>query len=408
MNPVAGSLVLLLACIGNAELWVALINRRHALRYRHCQLRRIRSFHDVGIVVFPPLILVLAGIGQGGLLRGGTVSALPWPVQGMLYVTLAGVIPFVFEIVRRRMTSQPRQLVDVRSQCFDIRAEADSVEQQRSIEGQSTRLSRFPGNQIFELEVNQKRLQLTTETRCTDVLRIAHFTDTHLYNCPGREYFERVTDKLCELNPDIFCFTGDLLDSDERLPWAVEMFERMRSIAPGYFILGNHDWHLDHRTARQQLADTGWCDLGEKSVSQVHNGVKLTIAGTEAPWIGENPVVASRSDEQMRLLLSHTPDQRDFGVANDFDLMLCGHNHGGQIVLPIVGPVYSPSRYGVRYAGGLFHHRGMLMHVSRGVGAKDTVRWNCRPEITLLEIQGLSQQTSEARTKKLSAAAALA
>ena len=74
-------------------------------------------------------------------------------------------------------------------------------------------------------------------------------------------------------------------------------------------------------------------------------------------------------------------------ILDKIDLILCGHTHGGQVVLPIIGPVYTPSVYGVQYAGGIFEHKGLLMHVSRGVGAKDLLRWNCCPEITLLELE---------------------
>jgi len=54
--------------------------------------------------------------------------------------------------------------------------------------------------------------------------------------------------------------------------------------------------------------------------------------------------------------------------------------------LPIIGPVYAPSIYGVSFAAGLFQLDKMTMHVSRGIGAKDPLRLNCRPELTCLEI----------------------
>ena len=102
--------------------------------------------------------------------------------------------------------------------------------------------------------------------------------------------------------------------------------------------------------------------------------------------MGKNPDVPPRTDHALRLLLSHTPDQRDFAIDSDFDVMLCGHNHGGQVRLPVIGPVYSPSQYGVRYSGGTYEHEHLLIHVSRGTGSMDALQWNCRPEITLLEL----------------------
>jgi hypothetical protein len=62
--------------------------------------------------------------------------------------------------------------------------------------------------------------------------------------------------------------------------------------------------------------------------------------------------------------------------------MLAGHTHGGQIRLPVIGPMVSPSRFGVRYASGVFHEAPTLMHVSRGISGLDPIRINCLPEVT--------------------------
>ena len=67
--------------------------------------------------------------------------------------------------------------------------------------------------------------------------------------------------------------------------------------------------------------------------------------------------------------------------------MLSGHNHGGQIVLPVLGPVYSPSRFGVKYAAGTFHEPPTLLHVSRGLSGRYPLRWNCLPEVTRIVLR---------------------
>ena len=70
--------------------------------------------------------------------------------------------------------------------------------------------------------------------------------------------------------------------------------------------------------------------------------------------------------------------------------MLAGHTHGGQIRFPGVGAVLAPSIFGTRYAAGLFYEAPTLMHVSRGVSGLTPVRYNCRPEITLLRLVATS------------------
>ena len=101
--------------------------------------------------------------------------------------------------------------------------------------------------------------------------------------------------------------------------------------------------------------------------------------GTAPPVIG-----VSRCD--LSVLISHSPDQHSFAGRFGYDLMVAGHTHGGQVVLPLIGPVYSPSLFGVSFVSGLFRMGTLTVHVTRGIGAKDPLRWNCCPELTCLEV----------------------
>ena len=67
--------------------------------------------------------------------------------------------------------------------------------------------------------------------------------------------------------------------------------------------------------------------------------------------------------------------------------MLAGHVHGGQIRFPVVGSVFVPSRYSRRYDCGTFDEPPTLLHVSRGLGGQHPLRYNCRPEVTLLVLR---------------------
>jgi predicted MPP superfamily phosphohydrolase len=78
------------------------------------------------------------------------------------------------------------------------------------------------------------------------------------------------------------------------------------------------------------------------------------------------------------------PGQFAFARDNAFDLMLAGHTHGGQIRLPGLGALISPSWHGWHYASGVFHEPPTVMHVSRGISGKQPIRLNCPPEIAIL------------------------
>ena len=88
-----------------------------------------------------------------------------------------------------------------------------------------------------------------------------------------------------------------------------------------------------------------------------------------------------------RILLSHSPDLFYKAQGWAVDLMLAGHNHGGQIRLPLVGPVFMPSRYSRRFDRSFFRQNGTLMHVSDGVGGKHPVRYGCPPEVSRMVLR---------------------
>ena len=82
------------------------------------------------------------------------------------------------------------------------------------------------------------------------------------------------------------------------------------------------------------------------------------------------------------------------GARADADLALAGHTHGGQIQLPILGPIMSPSLHGSRYACGVFRRCDTVLHVGRGVSGETPLRWRCPPEIALLELTQRKEDTA--------------
>jgi predicted MPP superfamily phosphohydrolase len=103
-------------------------------------------------------------------------------------------------------------------------------------------------------------------------------------------------------------------------------------------------------------------------------------------------------DADTRILLSHTPDLLATAAAWDIDLMLSGHNHGGQIRLPVVGPILMPSRFSRRFEQGFYRLDRTLLYVGRGIGAKHPIRYGCMPEIARITLRVPSEHRHRART----------
>ena len=183
-----------------------------------------------------------------------------------------------------------------------------------------------------------------------------------------------------------------MVDNTQCISWIPDTIGQLTSRFGVYFILGNHDLRVDENELRRTLTDSGLIDLGGRWMAVEVRGETIVIAGNELPWfvpaadLNNCPPHPSKNN-QLRILLSHSPDQLDWARANDVQLMLSGHTHGGQIRIPIIGPIFSPSATGVKYDYGLFHAPPTILHITRGISGKQPLRWNCSPEIALLTLR---------------------
>ena len=106
---------------------------------------------------------------------------------------------------------------------------------------------------------------------------------------------------------------------------------------------------------RRVLDECGLVYLGGRWKVVEVRGQPVLLAGNELPWFkpaADLSTCPPRSEVPFRLLLAHSPDQLAWARQGDGDLMLAGHTHGGQIRLPLIGPVFAPSRDGVQYCLG--------------------------------------------------------
>ena len=238
-------------------------------------------------------------------------------------------------------------------------------------------------------ELNTKTYSLNRLPQAWDGLSIVHFADTHFRGAVTRRYFELVCEQARALEPDLFVFSGDLFDDLELLDWLRPTLGQLKAPLGQYFVLGNHDWFLDANVVRQEYERDGWIDISSRSIElkSGKSGPPIVIAGDETPWMGTHPDLSHVSPETFRILLSHVPDNIYWAQKQKFDLMLAGHTHGGQIRLPVLGPVYAPSLYGCRFASGVFWMDPTLLYVSRGISGREPIRYNCVPELTKLVLR---------------------
>jgi len=252
--------------------------------------------------------------------------------------------------------------------------------------------SLLPGNEILRLEVNRKEIFLPRLPKELDGFTITHLSDLHLKGHMAEDFYRKVIAQANDLQSEMVVIAGDIFDRTQCFPWSRTLAE-LTAECGVYFILGNHEVRT-HDTAgcRKVLADEGLIDLGGRHIEVTIRGYPVVLAGNELPWHVPAADMRSLDESQFeqrpfRLLLAHTPDQIDWARSFDFDLVLSGHNHGGQIRLPGLGAIVSPSWHGTRYSGGMFYCDPTLMHVSRGISGTSPLRWNCPPEISQLVLR---------------------
>ena len=138
--------------------------------------------------------------------------------------------------------------------------------------------------------------------------------------------------------------------------------------------------------------------LRAAGVTCLHNDAHLlTLRGRSLQFIGVGDLWSAMCDPTTafrrtpprgtatRVLLNHNPDAKDLLRAFDWDIVLCGHTHGGQLRLPFLGTPFAPV-LDKRYVQGLHRWYNRWLQVTRGVGNLHGVPFNCRPEVCVLEL----------------------
>ena len=222
--------------------------------------------------------------------------------------------------------------------------------------------------------------------------RILHLSDLHAGHFLPIEALRARLQAARSLHPDLIVFTGDLADRKvRRAKEAAGLLADIASADGLVAVLGNHDNWIGEEQVRTALTDRGLTVLVNQHTAVPRDAARLYLAGVgDASYTGRDDVAAALAgipEAALVILLSHSPDIIRKLPARGPALVLCGHTHGGQIVLPLIGPLYVPSRVGRRFAAGLHRINAGWLYVNRGLGEVfPPVRIGCPPEISLLTL----------------------
>lgn len=244
------------------------------------------------------------------------------------------------------------------------------------------------------IDVSRVTLALPRLPAVFDGLRLAHLTDLHLDDWMTDDRLASIVDLTNRAVPDAVLLTGDYItgipDLETRLPALTEGLARLTAPLGVYAVLGNHDHWTDARAVRHALEAAGARELRNRAHRLERAGHSLYLCGVDDYWERHadlDRVMDGLPEAACAILLAHEPDYADISAATGrFDLQLSGHSHGGQVALPLVGPVILPT-YAEKYPSGLYRVGRMWQYTSRGLGmVAPRVRFNCRPELALLTL----------------------
>jgi len=225
-------------------------------------------------------------------------------------------------------------------------------------------------------------------------LRIAHLSDFHLgVPSRGRRAVEDAVAWVVEREPDLVCITGDLVSRRAGLPLVRELLARL----PGCFVvLGNHDLASSRDPFSQPVepeelaALEGVTVLGDEAVSIETRGCRVQVVGVDPRTYaarGGRPEELADPNASLRILLCHFPGIAK-RVPGAFHLVLAGHFHSGQIVVPFPGGKLRLAHLRARDVEGVYRYGPTALHVSPGLGTTFVpFRFFARPEVTELLVR---------------------
>lgn len=368
--------LLVLGLFGHGILWTALVNRIHGLGIARWIIDILTYSCAVALIAIPAVIF------------WGASTSGNWSIGGAstIYLAFCALLAIWSAVDRwwlRRADRSQSLLLENHTHLLDLRATHGN---RLLATGVVRLLGSLPGNEILRVHVHEKQLTVPNLPVSLDGLRIVHLSDLHVSGRIAQEYYAAVVERVNKWQPDLIAITGDIVEYEQCIDATAETLGKLRATHGVYFVLGNHDRKTDHKRIRNALVAAGLVDVGGTSLQLSLRDQQVLLAGNELPWFPMREEIGDES-AALKLLLAHGPDQFGWAQRRGFQLMLAGHNHGGQICIPMLGAIVAPSLSGTRFAGGAFQQSDTLLHVSRGTGSLSPIRWNCPPEIALLTLR---------------------
>ena len=228
-------------------------------------------------------------------------------------------------------------------------------------------------------------------------LKIVQISDIQISENYTAHDFKKIVDKINDLEPDLFLFTGDLYENYASYGKEKDLILELSRIEAKYgkfAIWGNRDYGGGAGHHYERILESAHIQLLDNSGVHIHleSGQTLFLAGIDDDLLG-NPRIEEieavmGKGEDYRILMTHEPDTADDYAESGFNLILAGHSHGGQVWLPFIEPI--TTAMAKKYTKGFYDlasSSGTKLYVNSGIGTSHyPIRFLVPPEITVFHI----------------------
>jgi hypothetical protein len=247
-------------------------------------------------------------------------------------------------------------------------------------------------------EITRPSVAVTNLPPAFDGLRIAFLTDLHHGPYTDLSFLISAVRSTLALQPDLILLGGDYcLREAKYIRPVFKVLAALQAPLGVFGVMGNHDYAHGIDETRREMRRAGICELTNEGVWLKRGGDRVRLAGVDDLWWGKpdaGVALGETTTSDACILLCHNPDFAEPLRDRRVGLVLSGHTHGGQVLVPGLMNPFIPSRYGDKYAHGVIEAPATRVYVSRGLGATGLpVRYNCPPELTLLTMHTPTEGT---------------
>lgn len=247
------------------------------------------------------------------------------------------------------------------------------------------------------LDIEYQTIALEDLPQELNQLKIVHLSDTHFER--NRISIETLLSEIEKVQPDLIFLTGDLMDRTadlKNIPLA-EFGSSLMAIAPTYAVSGNHETSSGQLAEwEKEISQSGVLLLNNTQITLDLKGTQLALVGVRDENYPSEVPVQGPLDDMPILLLAHHPEYfEQYLTSNPLiqpDITFSGHAHGGQIRVPLVGPLYAPGQgFSPKYTTGIYDSEqdaSKKLVVSRGIGnSLFPFRINNKPHLLVITLE---------------------